>query len=110
MIEQGFGGVSNLFYASVCEVFPDDPRKEIWPTIVEIVQNWIIEKERHRRVDTQGRQVSHNERFDSKVHVDIPQILKWTPGSRLSAHSVRVLREGVVKKSKRGLSKAISRV
>ena len=84
--EMGVRGAT-LFYATILEVYPDDPREEIWPRIVETFQNWVIEKERHYSKAGSGH--------SSQSGVDIPLLLKWQTGMLTSAHTASLLRSQI---------------
>ena len=80
---------TTLFYATTFEVYPDNAKFEIWPIIVEIFQNWIVEKER-KRGSNRGLPPSR------QIDFDISVALKWNPGMRTSSYSASMLRGAMV--------------
>ncbi len=86
---------SVLFYAASFEVYPDDPRNEIWPTILQTLQNWIIKKE-------QKRENRRNDNFksDADKHppINISAAIKWNSGMRISSYTALLIRKQVAEK------------
>lgn len=76
---------TTLFYATTFEAYPDNAKFEIWPVIVDVFQNWIVEKERRQR----GNRTPSPAR---QIDFDISTALKWNQGMRLSAYSALTLR------------------
>lgn len=79
---------TTLFYATTFEAYPDNAKFEIWPVIVDVFQNWIVEKERRQR----GNRIPSPAR---QIDFDISTALKWNQGMRLSAYSALILRSAM---------------
>lgn len=86
---------TTTFYAATFEVYPDDPKNEIWPTIVKVFQDWILQKE-----DKLYNRINRPREDKQKVQdFDIGSAALWRPGLRISAYSALSIRKELIKRA-----------